>query len=543
MATRLEGRWRLAIICALMSIIAFAIPAGAAPGFKTNKPSQVTMLANGWSAEPFLTVGDTIGNYQMAATPDGLGAVDNGDGTFTLFVNHELTSKDKENLSDARVSKLVIDKATQTVISGDYLLTGTEGYWRFCSATLVGPAEGFATPLFFTNEESADGKFGGVSLAIDTKTGKVTNMPWLGKLSHENTLVAPGFPGKTVVFTTDDNAPGGVYMFVANSPADLLAGTGQLYALAVDGTPSEADLLKGKAYTGKWVPLTADDNKDAKTLRAAMEKKGATIFARPEDATYDRNDPSAIYFATTGRSGYKDAAGKEVNAKGKIHRVKMDPTDPTKVTEFRVLLDGNAGDDILNPDNLEADKLGLMIQEDLNTEFRTRPGRLLRYEFASGKVTPILELNQRDFAGQPIPDDKPGEWESSGVIDVSAILGPNTWLFDVQAHTLKTPQFGGSDEGGQLLVLRFGAAPSASPTPRPSTTPAPSPTPRPSTTPVPPTSPVPSPPATGSGGNLPGLPNTGDGGMSDSLPLLWLGLPLALALAAGAVALRRRKAM
>ncbi len=528
------ARWQLAILAALAGIMALTLPTGAMAGYKTGKPSQVKVLASGWSADPLLTVGDTIGNYQMAATPDGLGTVDNGDGTFTLYMNHELTSQDKANLSDARVSRLIIDKATQTVISGDYVIAGNEGYARFCSATLVGPAEGFATPMFFTNEESTDSKFGGISLAVDTKTGKVTNMPWLGKLSHENTLVAPGFPGKTVVFTTDDSAPGGVYMFVANSSADVLTGNGQLYALAIDGTPTEADLLKGQAYTGKWVALTNDDNKDAKTLRAAMEKKGATVFARPEDATYDRNDPSTIYFATTGRSGYNNAAGKEINAKGKIHRVKMDPSDPTKVTEFRVVLDGNAGDDIVNPDNLDADKTGLMIQEDLNAEFRNRPGRLLRYDFASGKVTPILELNQKDFNGQPIAGDKPGEWESSGVIDASSILGPNTWLFDVQAHTLKTPQFGGTDEGGQLLVLRFGAAPSPAPSATPSTTP----TPRPTVAATPaPTTPAPTatPPA------VPGLPNTGAGGMQDGSPLDWRVLPLILILAAAAVAVALRR--
>jgi len=268
------ARWQLAILATLAGLLAFALPTGAAVSYKTDKPSQVKMLSSGWSASPILTVGDTLGNYQMAATPDGLGAVDNGDGTFTLFMNHELTSQDKANLSDARVSKLIIDKATQSVISGEYAITGTEGYARFCLATLVGPAEGFATPMFLTSEESTDGKFGGVSLAVDSKTGAVTNMPWLGKLSHENTLVAPGFPGKTVVFTTDDNAPGGVYMFVANSSADVLAGNGQLYALAIEGTPSEADLLKGKAYTGKWIALTNDENKDAKTLRAAMDKEG-----------------------------------------------------------------------------------------------------------------------------------------------------------------------------------------------------------------------------------------------------------------------------
>jgi len=199
------------------------------------------------------------------------------------------------------------------------------------------------------------------------------------------------------------------------------------------------------------------------------------------------------------------------------------------VTEFRVVLDGNAGDDIVNPDNVDADQTGLMIPEDLNAEFRNRPGRLLRYDFASGKVTPILELNQRDFSGQPIAGDKPGEWESSGVINVSSILGPNTWLFDVQAHTLKTPQFGGTDEGGQLLVLRFGAAPSpapsATPTARPSAT----------ATPLPP-----SPPSTGNGGDLPGLPNTGAGGMQNDSPLDWRILPLIFALAVMGVALRRK---
>src|SRR5690349_12007387 len=40
-----------------------------------------------------LTVGDTVnGSYRMVGLPDGLGAFDNGDGTFTLLMNHELGS-------------------------------------------------------------------------------------------------------------------------------------------------------------------------------------------------------------------------------------------------------------------------------------------------------------------------------------------------------------------------------------------------------------------------------------------------------------------
>src|SRR4030095_5485876 len=41
-----------------------------------------------------LPAGDSVGGYRMAGTPDGLGAFDNGDGTFTLLMNHEFTTTD-----------------------------------------------------------------------------------------------------------------------------------------------------------------------------------------------------------------------------------------------------------------------------------------------------------------------------------------------------------------------------------------------------------------------------------------------------------------
>ena len=37
-----------------------------------------------------LTVGDAVGTYRMAGIPDGLGAYDNGDNTFTVLMAHEL---------------------------------------------------------------------------------------------------------------------------------------------------------------------------------------------------------------------------------------------------------------------------------------------------------------------------------------------------------------------------------------------------------------------------------------------------------------------
>ena len=40
-----------------------------------------------------------------------------------------------------------------------------------------------------------------------------------------------------------------------------------------------------------------------------------------------------------------------------------------------------------------------------------------------------------------------GDWESSGILDVSKYFGEGAWLVDVQAHTI--------DEGGQLFLMRI----------------------------------------------------------------------------------------
>ncbi len=45
-------------------------------------------------------------------------------------------------------------------------------------------------------------------------------------------------------------------------------------------------------------------------------------------------------------------------------------------------------------------------------------------------------------------------WETSGIIDTSTIFGPDTWLFDVQAHGPTVPPNAASQgEDGQLLLL------------------------------------------------------------------------------------------
>jgi hypothetical protein len=76
-----------------------------------------------------LTAGDSVNlkpdgmtPYRMVGIPDGLGAFDNSDGTFTLLANHELTGAEgitrAHGFRGAFVSKWRIDKETLTIPTG-----------------------------------------------------------------------------------------------------------------------------------------------------------------------------------------------------------------------------------------------------------------------------------------------------------------------------------------------------------------------------------------------------------------------------------------
>src|SRR5262245_40509233 len=78
------------------------------------------------TTKAILTVGDSIGGYRMVGIPDGLGAFDNGDGTFTVLMNHELPNTSgvtrAHGAAGSFVSEWVIDKSTLQVLSGHDLI-------------------------------------------------------------------------------------------------------------------------------------------------------------------------------------------------------------------------------------------------------------------------------------------------------------------------------------------------------------------------------------------------------------------------------------
>ena len=139
--------------------------------------------------------------------------------------------------------------------------------------------------------------------------------------------------------------------------------------------------------------------------------------------------------------------------------------------------------EVHQPDNLETTATGLLITEDPGSSQQFAPAdqglpnattaRLMHYRFSNGAVSAVLEVNQaldesnRDEDVNPAPGNW-GAWESSGIIDASAVFGPHKFLITVQAHTMYVdinntsapdnlapagPDWTWKREGGQLLLV------------------------------------------------------------------------------------------
>src|SRR4051794_19766559 len=129
--------------------------AAAPAGFVTSRPAQAHTLLPQASLKPIITVGDPIPGQESnpdpeqrvwAPIPDGLGAYREG-ANLVLFANHEISSSGVDGkFPFARVSRLILNPSTLSVLGGSYPITGkADGFLfqRLCSATFVGAAQGF----------------------------------------------------------------------------------------------------------------------------------------------------------------------------------------------------------------------------------------------------------------------------------------------------------------------------------------------------------------------------------------------------------------
>ena len=106
----------------------------------------------GVATKSFLTVGDSVpkaggGTYRMVGLPDGLGAFDNGNGTFSLLSNHELGNTAgavrDHGAKGAFVSRWTVDKRSLRVRDGKDLIQEI-ATWNAATSTYNAPAKGIA---------------------------------------------------------------------------------------------------------------------------------------------------------------------------------------------------------------------------------------------------------------------------------------------------------------------------------------------------------------------------------------------------------------
>lgn len=423
------------------------------------------------------TTGDPLpGGGVFGGIPDGIGAFDNGDGTITVLVNHEIRPADgivrDHGAIGAYVDRLVIDKDTLAIVSSDDLIksvqvwndatdayvTQTTVIGRLCSADLAQPSAfynaatglGSNVRIFLTGEETGQEGRGFATLVTGAQAGTAYELPYLGNLSFENLVASPYAQDKTIVISLDDGTNGQVYVYIGDKKA---TGTeiekagltgGSFYGIKVNGVVDEAN---GAPANGTFTLQEIGDNGDVSNLTgiqidADSEAQNVTSFLRPEDGAWDPDNPNVFYFVTT----------NSFSGNTRLYKLTFtDIANPAAGGTIEAVVDGTEGLGAHMFDNLSVANGKVIIQEDPGNNGYL--ARVWEYDIASDTLTALAEFDPARFT--------PGESEfitrdeeSSGVLDVTDMLGDSdtrAYILDAQIHALTGNP--ATVEGGQLLVM------------------------------------------------------------------------------------------
>ena len=432
----------------------------------------------------------------------------------------------------------------------NYLATAKEGFDRDLLFTNEESVDwvnrsGNAWPAVIGADEARQS---GVVVALDVKSRNDRPIWGMGRLNHENAVALPGF-GEVVLLTGDDtftNSPsqsqlysyiasgadavwndqGALWAFKSNDPTkqryedfipgDASAVSGQFIQvprlIATGRNPDGSDLMAGDvpaSLDGPY-PLPPNDGtwqRDPNgvgidgpqwVLEKWSQLHGVFRFVRVEDIAYDKRPgmSNVAYVVDSGRGTAPTQPtpptppvptfGPGLSTNGRIWKLVLDPTDPTKVTAMSILIEGDdapvkTATEMHQPDNIESTVNGLYFTEDPGSSQQFSPtstdpaattARVWRYDLATGINAVALKVDQSADEGPTDVDNAGranlGAWESTGIVDASAAFGPGAFLINVQAHSLwiqkspgddnvapAGPDFTNKREGGQLLLVRI----------------------------------------------------------------------------------------
>ena len=526
-----KAAFSILLVAVLALTIVGTVLANSITGPSSSQSPYVLRSQPGVVTKAILTVGDSVNlkpdgitPYRMVGIPDGLGAYDNGDGTFTLLMNHEIPSalgmaRAHDHIG-AFVSQWIINKSDLRVVAGrdfigdsssiflsnndpstgaihsGFLPGNTTILARLCSADLgaatshlwTDPATGITygteALIFESGEESGETQatpqgpearidFGRQFAFIATDDPNIDGnqantayeLPHHGLFQWENNLVNPLSQRKTIVMGTDDTTPGQVYVWVGDkqTTGNVVERAGltrhssndNIYVIKVSGLTPDAS---GATNEDRATPLsgnfTLENEGDVSGLTLAQleilsDSMGGTQFLRPEDGQWDPNNPSDFYFVTTDRyDQVKDGVGTQIG-RSRLYRLRFtDISQPELGGTIEAVLDGTEAGNMF--DNMTIDTRGhVLLQEDVGNQGHL--GKIWQYDIATDRLVEVAHHAPDRFASGEanfLTEDE----ESSGIIDVSSILGEGWYLLDVQAHYSTGTEL---VEGGQLLALHI----------------------------------------------------------------------------------------
>jgi hypothetical protein len=455
-----------------------------ATGPSTAQTPYLVPTRSGVSFTSIISAGDGLAGstWKFVGLPDGIGAFDNGNGTVTVLLNHELSGNAgivrAHGSAGAFVDRLVIDIDSLRVVSAGELVTsggnifttdlatgtvysaGTTAFNHICSADLAAPSAffdsgsglGTTSRIYLTGEEAGSEGRGFAFVVTGTDTGKAFELPRLGNMSFENIVANPGSGPKTVVMMMDDSSPRGqLYAYVGDKQStgsDIQkAGltNGAFYGIKVAGLVDETT---GTVVPAGGLAFTLDEigpsgNVAAMTgaqIQGESEAENVTEFLRPEDGAWDPTNPNRFYFVTT------DAFA----APSRLWALDFaDARNPLLGGTIKMLLDGSEGQVMM--DNITVGIDGhVIVQEDPGGDARL--AKVWDYNPRTDTLTQLAEHDPARFSGSTPPFTQ--NEESSGVLDVTSLFnlpGKFVYLLDTQAHY----GFGSAEivEGGQLQLM------------------------------------------------------------------------------------------
>lgn len=494
---------QLAVLVAA-TLAAMAAGAQAATGPSTaTAPYQIGQ--NGWSITSILTTGDSVNlkpdgvtPYRMAGLPDGLGAFDNGDGTFTVLMNHEAGNTKgitrEHGGIGAFVSEWTIRKNDLKVLHGGDLIKSVytwdsvnnkfarsfnTSFNRFCSADLPATSafynsatgKGYNGMIFMNGEESDNGR-GFAHIVTGGDRGTSYELASLGKFAYENAVASPTMQDKTIVMGMDDDGvtDSQVYMYVGNKQANgnavqqagLVGGT--TYGLKVMAANQTEDADAGFGIASlqfQMVNLGDASTQTDPELEAAGMAAGVSNLRRVEDGAWDPTNANVFYFVTTA----------DINTKSRLWKMTFnDIANPENGGTIDMLLDGGDafGTTVKMMDNITVNGKGeVVIQEDTGNNIWL--GKSYIFDPVTKKLVTISE-HAADLFDPASAHFMTKDEEASGVIEVTKLfVGVAGYDTTKYRYYLAADQIHGSqldaellDKSGQLQLLM-------SPAPEPET--------------------------------------------------------------------------